>query len=308
MGIPLLALSALLLALPLQAQDDVVFRSSVSLVRVDAEVVDAAGAVVEGLTAKDFRILDDGQPRNIANFSFAEEPLDLILLFDTAGSMHAKLLEIMRATQLGFNELRKGDRVCVRVFSNTSSEMLPFSGNLEQVNQAIVLRALSLRANGSSKLEAAANEAALRFNAEPKTRRKRGILIITDKPGAKGPDQMPIVRDLWNADAVLSELILDRPGPEPRMIDRGTDELVGKTGGAAIIAGNPGEAFRESVHYLRSGYAIYYELPNGAGTSPHSLQVELTPEAAARFPNARIRARSGYLTGRQLPSVPPAAN
>lgn len=287
-------------------QDDVVFHTGVSLVRVDAEAIDITGAVFAGLKQEDFRILDEGKEQKIVNFSFAEEPLDLILLFDTAGSMHGKLLELFRATQLGFNELKKGDRVCVRVFSSTSTELLPFSDNLEQVNQAIVLRALGLHAGGSSRLEPAVDEAALRFRPEPNSRRKRAVLIITDKQGARGPNQMSIVRDLWNSDAVLSELIMDRPGPEARMMERGTDEIVEKTGGAAIVAGNPGEAFRESVHYLRSGYTMYYSLPDAPEAAPRALQVSLTPEAAARYPNIRIRARSGYLSG-QRPSARPAA-
>ncbi|HTA42365.1 MAG TPA: VWA domain-containing protein [Bryobacteraceae bacterium] len=296
---------ALSLSALASAQDDVVFRSGVSLVRVDAEAVDATGAVVAGLKKEDFRILDENKEQQIVNFSFAEEPLDLILLFDTAGSMHGKILELMRATQLGFNELRKGDRVSVWVFGSTPTELLPFSDNLEQVDQAIVLKALTLRPNGSSKLEPAADEAAMRFNREPKTRRKRAVLVVTDKSGSRGPNQTSIVRDLWNADAVLSELIMERPGPPPRMLDRNIDDLVDKTGGAAIVAGNPGEAFRESVHYLRSGYAMYYALPDAPDATPRGLQVELTAEAAARYPNVRVRARSGYLTSRQQSSSAP---
>ncbi len=277
------------------AQDDVVFRSGVSLVRLDAEAVDAGGAVVPGLKKEDIRILDEGKEQTLVNFSFEEEPLDLILLFDTAGSMHGKLLEVIRATQLGFNELRKGDRVCVRVFSSTSTEMLPFSDNLDTVNQAILLKALALRFNGASKLEPAADEAALRFRNEPRTRRKRAALIVTDKPGSRESDQTSIVRDLWNSNAVLSELVVDRPGQPTRMLERGTNEIVDKTGGATIVAGDPGGAFRESVHYLRSGYTMYYALPDARGGSPRAVQVELTPDAAKRFPNVRIRARSGYI-------------
>ena len=44
-------------------------------------------------------------------------------------------------------------------------------------------------------------------------------------------------------------------------MERGANEIVDKTGGATIVAGNPGEAFRESIHYLRSGYTMYYALP-----------------------------------------------
>jgi VWFA-related protein len=278
------------------AQNDVIFRSGVSLVRLDAEAVDTNGAVVPGLTKDDLRILDDGKEQTLVNFSFEEEPLDLILLFDTAGSMHGKLLEVIRATQLGFNELRKGDRVCVRVFSSTSTELLPFSDNLDTVNQAILLKAITLRFNGASKLEPAADEAALRFRNEPTTRRKRAILIVTDKSDSRESDRTSIVRDLWNSNAVLSELVLDRPGQPTRLMERGTNEIVDKTGGATIVAGDPGGAFRQSVHYLRSGYTMYYALPDSTRAgSPRAVQVELTPDAAKRFPNVRIRARSGYI-------------
>jgi hypothetical protein len=270
------------------AQNDPVFRSGVSLVRVDAEAIDAAGRVVSGLTKDDFRVLDEGNVQSLVNFSFDEEPLDLILLFDTSGSMHGKMLTLVRATELGFNELHKGDRVCVRAFSGISTEVQPFTDNLQAVNLAILTQVLKLKFGGGSRLEPAADDAALRFRSEPKTRRKRAVLIITDKPGAREPNEAAIIRDLWNADAVLSELILDRG-------QAGTNEIVDKTGGVTIPARDPGEAFRDSVHYLRSGYTMYYALPEAASGAERKLQVELTPEAAKRYANVRIRARSGYI-------------
>jgi VWFA-related protein len=272
----------------------VVFRSGVSLVRVDAEAVDTSGRVVPGLTKDDFRVLDGGQPQPLVNFSFEEEPLDLILLFDTSGSMRGKLLTVVRATELGFHELHKGDRVSVRAFSGVSTELLPFTENLEKVNEAILVKVLSLKFSGGSRLEPAADEAAARFRSEPKTRRKRAILIVTDKPGAREGNEAGVVRDLWNSDAVLSELILDRT-PQTKVMEAGTNEVVDKTGGATIVAGVPGEAFLDSVHYLRSGYTMYYALPPASPGAEHKLQVALTPEAATRFPNVRIRARSGYI-------------
>ena len=286
-ALALLVFALLIFARAACPQGDPVFRSGVSLIRVDAQVTDATGGVIEGLTRDDFRVLDEGAPQTLVNFSFGLEPLDLILLFDTAGSMHSKLLEVVRATQLGFNELHKGDRVSVRVFGSSSFELLPFSENLETVNQAIMIRAITIRPNGSSRLEPAADEAALRFRTETTSHRKRAILVITDKSDSK-TGQMPIVRDLWASDAVLSELIMGGPqGQKP-------NELVDQTGGTTIVAGNPGEAFRESVHYLRSGYTMYYPLPEAKPGSGRSLNVQLTPEALKRFPNARMHARSGY--------------
>ncbi len=269
-------------------QNDPVFRTGVSLVRVDAQAVDPSGRVVPGLTKDDFRVLDEGTAQSLVNFSFDEEPLDLILLFDTSGSMHGKLLTVVRATELGFNELHKSDRVCVKAFSGASTEVLPFTSDLQSVNVAILTQVLKLKFGGASRLEPAADDAAIRFRSEPKTHRKRAVLIVTDKPGAREPNEAAIVRDLWNADAVLSELILDRGR-------NGANEIVDKTGGLTIVAAEPGEAFRDSVHYLRSGYTMYYAQPEAGSGVERRLQVELTPDAAKRFAGIRIRARSGYI-------------
>ncbi|MDP9053416.1 MAG: VWA domain-containing protein [Acidobacteriota bacterium] len=284
----------LLCAAILFAQDDVVFRSGVSLVRVDAEAVDTNGRVVSGLTKDDFRVFDEDAPQPLVNFSFDVEPLDLILLFDTSGSMHNKLLNIVRAAELGFDELHKTDRICVRSFNAESTEAQAFTSDLQMVNEAILLRVLTLRFGGQSSLEPAADAAALRLRKEPTTHRKRAILIITDKRGGRGLADKSIVRDLWSSDAVLSELILDRAGPT-KLLEKGANGLVDETGGATIVAGVPGDAFRDSVHYVRSGYAMYYALPDASPGSERRLRVELTPEAARRLPNVRVRARSGYI-------------
>jgi VWFA-related protein len=143
-----LVLSGPFLAAP---QDDVVFRSGVSLVRVDAEVQDAAGQLITDLKKDEFRVLDQGVAQTIVNFSFEEEPLDLILLFDVAGSMKGKVLEVFRAVELGFHELHRGDRVCVMDFGGFSEEIAPFSANLESINEAIVLKMPSMRFGGDWK-------------------------------------------------------------------------------------------------------------------------------------------------------------
>jgi hypothetical protein len=75
----------------------------------------------------------------------------------------------------------------------------------------------------------------------------------------------------------------------------GAGAIVDGTGGASIVAGDPGEAFRDSVHYVRSGYTMYYATPDANSGTERRVQIELTPEAAKRLPNVRIRARSGYV-------------
>jgi VWFA-related protein len=282
-------------AMTVTAQDDVVFRSGVSLVRVDAEAVDAGGRVVSGLTKDDFVVLDEGKTQTLVNFSFEEDPLDLILLFDMAGSMHGKILEVVRAAELGFHELRRGDRVDVMVFNTRAQDIQPFTADLGTVNQAILLRVLGLKFGGGSQIETPADDAALRFRGEPASKRKRAILVVSDKTGSNNAGATAAaVRDLWASDAVLSELVLGSGG-QTRLMESGTNEIVDRTGGATVAAGIPGEAFQESVHYLRSGYTMYYPLPAAAAGSERRLQVQLTPAAMKQNPNVRLRARSGYV-------------
>jgi Ca-activated chloride channel family protein len=70
-----------------------VFRGGVDLVRFGVTVVDGDGEPISGLTAEDFRVVEEGQEQSIAYFSRGLEldsdriPLHLGVLFDVSGSM-----------------------------------------------------------------------------------------------------------------------------------------------------------------------------------------------------------------------------
>src|SRR5882724_8551401 len=65
---------------------DPIFRSAVSLVRVDAQVTDGT-ANVDGLTKEDFVIKENGRTIPILYCSQEDQSLDLLLLFDISDSM-----------------------------------------------------------------------------------------------------------------------------------------------------------------------------------------------------------------------------
>ena len=126
--------------------------------------------------------------------------------------MHGKLLNVVRATEFGFNELHKGDRVCVRAFSGGgSTEILPFTEDLQAVNEAILIQVLKLQFAGDPELEPAAERRRSDFAAN---QRRTGSARFDRHGQARRARTRTksVVRDLWNSDAVLSELILDRPG------------------------------------------------------------------------------------------------
>jgi VWFA-related protein len=70
--------AALLVLVPVHAQTPPsTFQAEVNLIEVDAAVTDADGHFVAGLTAADFELFDDGEPRKIAAFSFVDIPLSI---------------------------------------------------------------------------------------------------------------------------------------------------------------------------------------------------------------------------------------
>lgn len=58
--------------------DTLVFRSDVSLVRVDAQVVDRSGRAITGLQPEDFVLFENGQKREIRHFESEDMPVDVL--------------------------------------------------------------------------------------------------------------------------------------------------------------------------------------------------------------------------------------
>ncbi len=301
-------LNAFLLASALAfAQDDVVFRTGVALVHVDAEVTAADGRILDGFTKNDFRVFDERKEQTIVHFSAEEEPLDLILLFDISGSMRAVVQGVAGAARDGLRELRPGDRVSVMVFNTHARTVSPFTEDLDAVDRAIQDQVLGGNFGGGTFIQAAVDEAALRFLHEKRTQRRRAVLIITDNIGTRTRREESVVRDFWEADALLSGLIVRNPtfqtlhtvgiimGPQNLLMQAGMKGIAQKTGGDTIHSDDPGGAFQEAMHRIRSRYGLYYDLPKAKAGAARAVHVELSPDAGKRYPKARVRARTGYI-------------
>lgn len=302
-----LSIALFLLSALAFAQDDVIFRSGVALVHIDAEVTSADGSILTGLTKDDFRVLDERKEQTILHFSAEEEPLDLILLFDISGSMRAIVQGVASAAREGLRELRQGDRVSVMVFNTHARVIAPFTEDLDAVDRTIHDDILGLHFGGGTFIQSAVDEAALRFLHEKRTQRRRAVLIITDNIGTRTRREESVVRDFWEADALLSGLIVRNPayqalhtvgmimGPQNLLLQAGMKGIARKTGGDAVHSDDPGTAFKDAMHRIRSRYGLYYALPQAKAGAARSVHVELSPEGAKRFPKSRVRARTGYI-------------
>jgi len=91
-----------------------VFRAGVTIVRVDAQVINGR-QVVADLDQSSFRVFDEGVEQPIEYFGRDSEPLSLLLLLDVSGSMKRRLQEMAAVSRRALDALHDGDRVAVVV-------------------------------------------------------------------------------------------------------------------------------------------------------------------------------------------------
>src|SRR5262249_42070642 len=64
-----------------------VFRGGVQTVAIYATVTDTSGHLVTDLEQKHFEVFDDGKPQEISLFKSDVQPITVVVMLDTSGSM-----------------------------------------------------------------------------------------------------------------------------------------------------------------------------------------------------------------------------
>lgn len=272
------------------------FRAGVSLVRVDAEVVQGA-TPVPNLAANHFVAYDNGVAQKVVKVVQEQEPMDVVLLFDVSGSMRQPVARAAAAARKALDELRKGDRVAVIVFASNVRMLCPFTEDLERVRRVIQEDVLGLPFEGATYILDAVAQSTAQFLMERKPDRRRALLVVTDNFGqVHEVEEREALTDLLEADVVLAGLIVRNPREGSKRERRrvGVDRLAEETGGDAVRADDPGMEFASLMERLRMRYSIYYEMPKGTPGEMRQVRLELQGQAKALYPEARIRARKGY--------------
>ena len=120
------ALSLLCFTQPkLTAQDPALrLRVDVPLVTLDVGVLDPNGRPLTSLTQEDFSLFEDGQEREIKNFSSVETPYHMLALFDCTGSTREAWPFLLKSLNSFFTTLRPQDRISVLAFGGGTSVIL----------------------------------------------------------------------------------------------------------------------------------------------------------------------------------------
>jgi VWFA-related protein len=189
------------------ADDDVVFRSDVSLVRVDAQVVDSANRAITHLRMEDFVLREEGRPQPIRNFASEEMPVDVLFLLDVSASMRPHVQRIADASGQALTVLGKDDRMAIMVFDRSTRVRLRFSNSRSEVQREFDRLLRQEGFNGGTDITRAMLDAADYIRREGRREARRAIVILTDDQTELERDDVAVMRALTRADAVMCALI-----------------------------------------------------------------------------------------------------
>ncbi len=124
-------------ALPLAGQggqQQPIFRSATRTVPIYATVTDAQGRLVPDLERKDFEVFDDGKRVDVSVFESVVQPITVVVMLDTSGSMTMNLELLKQAATQFVIRLLPDDRARVGSFSDKIRVSPPdFTGDRDEL-------------------------------------------------------------------------------------------------------------------------------------------------------------------------------
>ena len=189
------------------ADDPVVFRSSVSLVRVDAQVVDRDNRAITNLGPRDFILRENGTPQRIQSVDSENLPVDLLMLLDVSASMRPHIQRIASAAHEAMRQLREQDRVAIMVFDRSTRVRMGFRSSQEDVDREFERLLDQETFHGGTDITRGLLDAADYIRRQGRAEAKKAIVIVTDDQTERNRDVDGVSRALTRADAVLCALI-----------------------------------------------------------------------------------------------------
>lgn len=286
-----------------QGQTTATFRSGVSNVRVDVQVLDA-GNPVPGLMQSDFQVWDEGVPQQILYVDRGAEPLSLVLLLDVSGSMRKYVEQVADVARQSLHFLRQRDRVAVMIFARSSKVRHDFTDVLGEIAVDIREAVHDESVGSATEINRGLLDAAHYIDEKAGPGRK-AILILTDNKGLnyKAPDD-EVIDAMYAGDIVVNALVIGKgdmpevPKPgryvNPDFTHPNVFRIAEQTGGEGVKAEEARQVFPRMIERIRTRYALQYRTPENARPGFRRLRVDLTAAARTRYPNAVLRYRRGY--------------
>jgi Ca-activated chloride channel homolog len=302
---------------PRKRGDQYKINVNVNLVVLHATVIDKRGRRVNGLTEKDFRVLENGVPQKLAVFSHADIPVTMGIDIDDSGSMRDKRAEVNEAALTFVKTSNPDDQVFVVNFNDEYYLDTPgnFAGNMEELKAALS----KIDSRGGTALYDAAY--ASLDHLKLGNRDKKALLIVTDgEDNASRYSFAQLLQHAQQSNAVIYCIGLlgeERPGGLFK-IHGGSDKRAAKilkdlaeaTGGKAFFPRSLDQVEPTCVNIardIRDQYTLgYYPTDAKKDGTFRRVQIELTDHHDSR--RYIVRTRPGYYAPKRTGSEAVAAN
>jgi Ca-activated chloride channel homolog len=282
-------LSGLALAQPQQPQPPT-FKSGTQIVSLFVTVADAQKRLVPGLTQDDFEILDNDKPQPIVYFDNSVQPISVVVMLDTSGSMTMTIDLLKRAAEQFVLRLLPEDKARVGAFNDKVQMSSRFTNNRDELVTSIHDVDYG---NGTRLWDAVAAS----LDELKSIEGRRVVLVFTDGDDTESKIGLGTVIDRARAEETMIYAI----GLESnyfngqRMIrskpDRGLRKLADETGGGYFELEKTidlAPTFTRVAQELHSQYVIGFT-PTQLDNRVHKLAVKM------KQPGLSARARRSYL-------------
>ena len=272
-------LLGLLLLTPLQVPRPPTFAVGVENVNVDV-LVTRGGRPVEGLSARDFVLTDNGVPQQVEVVARSATAVDSVLVLDVSSSVRGERLEALRRAAHAFvDALWPTDSITLLAFASELRVVARAGATRPEVHAAVD----RLEGGGATLLVDAAYAALLLTDP----RRGRPLVVVFSDGVDHGSWLMP---EAAFATARVEDAVVHYVEIEGALtfLDRLADETGGRGWSARRWDKLPG-AFVEALDEFKSRYRLRYEPTGVRREGWHELEVRLAGK------RGKVQARPGYL-------------
>jgi VWFA-related protein len=270
----------------------------VDLVQLYATVRDRDGQFIGDLTEQNFEVREDGVRQKVRLFSHEDIAVTVGLVVDHSGSMRGKMAEVITAARTFARSSKPEDRMFVVNFNEKVSLGLPKEIRLTNRPEDLEAAILNAPVAGETALYDAAL-AALEQLPEGGPEKKVLIIISDGGDNASRHTLAEVLERAGRSAALIYTVGIfspDDPERNPGVLRR----LARETGGEAFFPGELSEVVSicEGIaRDIRNQYSLGY-VSHSVKAPGIYRKIRVTASAPGRG-KLQVRARAGYLTGRQ---------
>jgi Ca-activated chloride channel homolog len=273
------------------------FRVGTQVVSVFATVVDAQNRLVPDLIETDFEVLDNDKPQQLIVFKNDPQPITVVVMLDTSGSMTGTISLLKAAAEQFLIRLMPMDKAMVGAFN----DKIELSANFTNDRDALVSHVKDLDYGNGTRLNDAIAEG---LDALRGIEGRRVVLVFTDGDDtASHIGQRAVLDRARNEEVMVYAIGLESDYFDgARMVrtkpDSSLRKLADETGGGYFElkrTSDLGPTFSRVAQELHSQYVLGFS-PETMDGKVHKLEVRV------KKTGMNARARKSYVAASAAPS------